>query len=199
MQKIDSRSRHASSRQPSTLTDLSDSCSLSQICQTAAHSHYRTVTSLSELWPGRQATVKGVKLNERIPQYLSWRSSMFVIGSIAWITKAALWRPAQTRDDYKQFLAQILGTVVNKSHFDGLLDALVGVEYATFVLDMVALLTFLAAAYFASPMSGAKTVKRSRTLTYISWLLAFVPFFLVYLVFPFRILVIQPRRIQLSA
>jgi len=144
-------------------------------------------------WPfdSLQDEVRSKGLHEAVAPYLCWRLCLMMMGLVFWVAKCALSFPSNSRADYEVFLEQLPANdiTVDKAHFSALLDGLQGLDLAVWTIDTLSMLCFVGAAFAARPGGALERFPFSRKLSYLSWLLCFIPLFMVFLCFPLRSLV----------
>ncbi|CAJ1327161.1 unnamed protein product [Effrenium voratum] len=100
---------------------------------------------------------------------------------------SAPWLGPRTR--YEEFLARQLPQGVPPERFAELIAAMEGIDIGAWMLDILVLLGVSCSLFLAAPSRAMVNVRSSRRVIWCSWLLAFLPNFLLFLVFPLRAMV----------
>lgn len=120
--------------------------------------------------------------------YLVWRFSYLLVGLVFGSVRVVLATPwlRGAGKGYEAFLEKQLPAAVPKQRFNGLVDALEAIDVGVWVLAVISLLGTLAALLCALPTTALMRVKLSRRVAWCTWLVGFLPPFLLFLAFPLR-------------
>ena len=134
-----------------------------------------------------------IGLHERLAPMFVWRFCYMTCAIVFWIVALALTILDFIRNDpaerYNSFLEQISNKYMPPDTFKPLVDYLVGYDYGVVALSFLSFLLFIAATWHARMSTCHATYYKSKWLVRFSWLIAFLPMFLIFLVFPVRLLV----------
>lgn len=138
-----------------------------------------------------QATSSNFK-TERIAPYLTWRFCYLLCGvafGIARVVTGWPWKLNEGGDRYKQFLEKQLPRAVDVSTFDTLIQAVTYLDAAMWCFGLACVLLTVASAVTALPSKAIKCLGSSQRLLWLGWIIAFLPPFISFMVFPYRSLV----------
>lgn len=128
-------------------------------------------------------------LSKRLPPYLTWRCCYLLCAVLFGVARIALgFPPPDLNEKYSKFLNQ-LPPSVPADRFDNLVSFLTNMDLLLWLVGVVAYLPVVASAVLALPSKALQRAVATRRMLWAGWLLAFIPPFLLLLVFPIRSMV----------
>lgn len=118
--------------------------------------------------------------------YLSWRFSYLFVGTFFGIISATLGSPWMTQSDYQEFLTRQLPQGVPVERFSQLISTLRGIDLGAWIVALLLVLGLLIGGVLASPNLAMMNIRSSRRAVWCTWLIGFLPPFLLFLVLPLR-------------
>ncbi|CAK8992175.1 Cell death-inducing p53-target protein 1-like [Durusdinium trenchii] len=118
--------------------------------------------------------------------YLSWRFSYLLVGTFFGILSALLGMPWLINADYEAFLARQLPAGVPVARFRTLIQVLQGIDIAAWAILVLLAIGLALGGFWAMPSWAISNVRSSRRVVWCTWLIGFLPPFLLFLVLPLR-------------
>ena len=121
--------------------------------------------------------------------YLAWRYSYLWVGVVFGLVQAVLSSPWLSDSDYSLFLESQVSSSIPRDRFQPLVHTLLAIDVVMWCLALLALLGTLLALCLARPSAATSTLRLGRRVVWVTWLISFLPPFLLFLTFPMRSMV----------